>query len=262
MAGLPFGKFQLDRLIACLTFGFDNENRCQVGLDASKGLHTALEVLKARSGLYEVLYFHKTVMGMEWLLASLLRRLKDLFVQGKMESRSAPMIEPIIEMLQGKAISVDRLVQVDDYAIWVLVRLITESPRMVGNDVTAVNLANRLIERDPLRSVQISSEKIADFIKEGKDAYGKLERVIAKYVTGEANYFYKVDELEYTILEDTDTSQALLVHTENTERRISRLSAHPLVRPMFPQHKVRLGWRLLVPREARDDIAKLIEGQE
>jgi uncharacterized protein len=262
MAGLPFARFQLDRLIACLTFGFDGKNRCHVGLDATKGLHPALEVLKARSGLYEVLYLHKTVLGMQWLLAKLLGRLKDLFLDGKTEFRHTPMVEPVIEMLQGKALSVEKLVQIDDYAIWVLVRQITESPHLVGNDVTAMELANRLIERDPLRSVPIVGEKIADFVEEGLTAYEKLERAIAKNVTGEVKYFYKLDNPDYTILEENEAARTLLVHTGRSERGTSELGDHPLVRLMFPQQRVYLGLRLWVPREALDDVTRLLGGRD
>lgn len=262
MAGLPFGRFQLDRLISCLTFGFDSHNRCHIGLDASKGLHPAIELLKARSGLYEVLYFHKTVMGMEWLLECLVRRLKDLSLQSKLPIDSGmPLIGPIIEMLSGKPVSLDKFLQVDDYSMWVLIRQIVENPRIVGNDVTATDLATRFVERDPLRSVPVRGSKIADFVTgRGREGYDRIEREITKYVKGEAKYFYKVQELEYIVLEEREKSQALLVHSEGAIRRVSPLIAHEQVRPAFPHHTTRLGWRLLVPREARDDIARLIEG--
>src|SRR5205823_1733927 len=127
---------------------------------------------------YEVLYFHKSVIGMEWLFASLVRRLTDLFRQDKLKADSPSVIEPLIEMLQGKPVPIDRLLQVDDYAMWVLIRQITENPKMVGNDATAVNLANRFIERDPLRSVQLPEQKIADFLALGDDSHAKIKQAI------------------------------------------------------------------------------------
>ena len=121
-----------------------------------------------------------------------------------------------------------------------------------------MNLASRLIERDPLRSVMLPSDEIAAFIKKGKEAYDEVERAVSRYVPGEPKYFYKIEELVYPLLEEEHSSNALLVHTEELSRKTTRLYEHPIIRGMHPTFRVTLGWKLLVPREARDDVSKLV----
>jgi len=255
MAGLPFGRFQLDRLIACLTFGFDGANKCHVGLDSAKGLHTAVELLKARADLYEVLYFHKTVIGMEGLLASLLRRLKDLNVGDRNQLENAAIIGPLVKMLRGMPVALEDLLGVDDYSVWTLV---SQVQSLFPNDATAVQLAQRLLIRDPLRAIPVDAQRIQQFLNSRGDAREMITNVIRKYVTGEPKYYYHIEQSEFELLSNRPHEKALLVDTN--DRSTSDLRDHPAIRSIFNDRQD-LGVRLLVPREARDEIAQLVEGK-
>lgn len=193
---------------------------------------------------------------MEWLLAKLLERLKDLYSEDKINFGSNPIISPVVQMLQGHPVSADELLKVDDFAVWVLV---SQVAGITKGDATAENLANRLIERDPLRSVPVDSHRLENFLQKGTAAHQKIEKVVSKFVPGEAKYFYQVDHPRFDVFEKEDGMKAMLVDTADANRPVSFLANHAMIRKTF-EDTVDLGVRLLVPREAREEVTKLISG--
>ena len=258
MAGLPSFGFQVDRLIACLTFGFDEQSALCVGLSESKGLGVAMELLNARAEIHRVLYFHKTILGMEWLLGGLLDRLRDL-ASGGVTIRSAGVVpSSVLEMIQGKPVAVDGILDLDDYAIWMLIRKIAE---VTGGDPTAAELARRLLERDPLRAVRLDSKYVEEFFAtDPRGRHDRVAAVVAKYVEGDPNYFFRAYPISFGLWEEDKKASALLV-TDGPDYEACSLSEHPIMHERFPRPTEKLGHRLFVPRESREEVEKLVRGR-
>jgi hypothetical protein len=83
-----------------------------------------------------------------------------------------------------------------------------------------------------------------------------VSNVIRKFVTGEPNYYYHIEHSQFEVLSTRPPQKALLVDTGN--RSISDLREHPSIRALFLGDRHDLGVRLLVPREARDEVARLV----
>ncbi|MBM4033527.1 MAG: HD domain-containing protein [Planctomycetes bacterium] len=253
MAGLPSCTVQLDRLIACLTFGYDKSRHPWVGLNERKGLPVAVELMTSRAQLHEVLYLHKTILGMEWLLGNLLLRLRDLARDGKELSTGGVLPDGVLEMIRSKPVSLDQVMALDDHAIWMLVQKIKE---VAHGDPTAVALGKRIMERDPLRAVSIGGEKVQAFFADRANSKA-VEAVVAKFVEGEPLYFYKEFPVSFTVWEQDTKAMAYLVGDEETPE-LRFLSAHPRLRHLFSDNERSLGTRLFVPRESLREVEQLI----
>ena len=253
MAGLTTSGIQVHRIIASYAFGFDDNHMCHCGLSTDKGLTVASELLHARAGLYRTLYFHKTILGMEWLLGQLLSRLKNLAMEGHLRPAGAA-IPPIVHMLQGQPVSQRSLCNLDDYSIWTL---ILGAGELTRDDPTALGLAQRIIDRDPLRAVPLPGGMIEEFFNKDNDADDKVRNIISTHVEGEPDYFYKKWTPTFSLWEDVPAKSSCLV--DSVQRRwIGKLSNHESMKTQFPLSEERREMLLLVPREARPSVTKLL----
>ncbi len=252
LAGLPYGRYQIDRLITSMTFGFDSSRIPQIAIDPSRGLHPAIELLRGRMTLHRVLYRHRTVQGMEQLLAKLLERLRDLARRGTTAQISSRSAKPLLELIQGKQVPIDQLVSLDDHSMWVLIAEISDA----RFDVTASNLALRILHRDPLRSVRLPSEEIRRFLNRA-DAHDRIQDTIAKYVPGDPQYYYHVGSEEFRLLERSEAQRALYIDTTGVRTALA-LREHPALRAERIDETVDLGHELLVPREATGDVRAVV----
>ena len=110
--GLPYGKVDLDYLLAMVTL--DNDN--QLCLD-SRAMRTAEHLLLARYFDYQQVAFHKTVVAFEELLKSVL---KDLMARGEPDCSTAA--------IETRMLDADAWLAFDDAYIWGLIRQMAEEP--------------------------------------------------------------------------------------------------------------------------------------
>lgn len=248
-AGLPYGRFQIDRLISSMTFGFDSNYIPQVGIDPGSGLHPAIELLRGRMTLHRVLYRHRAVQGMEQLLAKLLERLRHLGLpktKSHISHRSALLL---LNLVQGEDVPIDQLVSLDDHSMWVLISEIAESQF----DLTASTLANRILHRDPLRSVRLQSKDVRQFSLK-TDAHDRIQNVIARHVPGNPLYYYYFGYEQFTLLEDRELHKALCINIDPSNRHTAfPLRGHSDLKDELPSD-VDMGYELLVIREATEDV--------
>jgi HD superfamily phosphohydrolase len=257
MAGLPSCGFQLDRLIACLTFGLDEGHRLWVGLHEEKGLPVAIEMLNARAELHEVLYFHRTILGMEWLLGNLLTRLRHLAQKEGLELKTAGIIpQGVLEMIKGNSVPLRDVIMLDDFAIWMLIARIEV---VTDGDPTAVGLAKRILQRDPFRAVRVESDRVeAFFARDPRSPAEAVEKVVGKYVEGEPQYFYKLAPASFRLWEEDEKDKALLIG-QGKLAKVRLLSSHPRMKSLFPEEVKSVGTRLLVVREAASEVESLLK---
>lgn len=255
MAGLNTFGFQVHRIIASFSFGFDENHECCVGLTADKGLPVAAELLHARAGLHKTLYFHKTTLGMEWLLGNLLERLKDLADEDKLESQGHDSYDPILRMLRRDTVGPDKICMLDDYLVWMLV---ADAPRLTAYDPTTIGLSQRLMNRDPLRAVRVSGRRVDDFFNR-RDPEQRIEEVIGRHVAGDPKYFYKKWPPTITIWHGEPCRQTRIVDPSDNDR-VSLLAHSEWMKAHFPFPEQKLDTLLLVPREARASVRNLVLG--
>lgn len=254
MAGIPSCGYQLDRLIACLTFGTDATGRIWVGLNEKKGLPVALELMHSRSELYRILYLHKTVLGMEWLLWNFLKRLRYLSEQGHRLRGAEGVPAAVLAMIRGEPVGLDGIMKLDDYTIW---SLITQATELTDRDPTAMGLANLILQRDPLRTVRLPGDRIEAFFAPDHTARERLVAdAVAKYVEGDAAYFIAHRSMTIELREEDEAKGTYLITGD--ERRTKPLSSHSRITTRFPKAKVTLPDELFVHRDAREAVEKLL----
>jgi uncharacterized protein len=96
MCGVPYGQFDLERLIHTLTVYRSGETEQIVVTE--KGQHAAEEFLLARYFMYWNVYFHKATRAAEALLEGLLSRAVELHRSGQSEQLGSisPAVEPML----------------------------------------------------------------------------------------------------------------------------------------------------------------------
>jgi HD superfamily phosphohydrolase len=127
-----------------------------LGFDERKAVRVVEQFLIARRALYETVYHHKAVRCAEGMMSLFLRRLKHVVMEGTTVP-VAEFIRPMISMIHGNAIGPNELLQLDDFALSVLVDTVAQS---TVKDDTVRDLAWRLRSRDLFKKVPVSSHAI------------------------------------------------------------------------------------------------------
>ena len=177
MTGVKYGNVDLEWLITSLRIG-ENAGVPEIGLDASKGLNIAESLVFARYHMYNKVYFHKTTRGFEVLIKNILKRAKRLFDENK--------LKPVTfgaECLFN--LDLDKFLALDDSSLW---SSFTEWA-CKAKDKILKDLCSRLLERKPLKAVELNKNNTFEAIVEigrKKDALKRM-RLDADYYSGEDN---------------------------------------------------------------------------
>jgi hypothetical protein len=150
-----------------------------------KGIYSIEKFLIARRLMYWQVYYHKTVISAEQLLVKVLRRAKEISVQGKVLF-AAPSFSfllknnPSADDFKGDERYLDAFANIDDHDIYSAIKVWTND-----EDVILSKLCTELINRR-LYSIEIQNENIS-----AKEYDEKLKEVIKKWGVSEedAEYF-------------------------------------------------------------------------
>ncbi len=150
-----------------------------------KGIYSIEKFLIARRLMYWQVYYHKTVISAEQLLVKVLRRAKEISVQGKVLFATPSFSfllknNPSADDFKGDERYLDAFANIDDHDIYSAIKVWTND-----EDVILSKLCTELINRR-LYSIEIQNENIS-----AKEYDEKLKEVIKKWGVSEedAEYF-------------------------------------------------------------------------
>lgn len=150
-----------------------------------KGIYSIEKFLIARRLMYWQVYYHKTVISAEQLLVKVLKRAKDISVQGRMLFATPSFSfllknNPSADDFKGDERYLDAFANIDDHDIYSAIKVWTND-----EDVILSKLCTELINRR-LYSIEIQNENIST-----KEYDEKLKEVIEKWrvTEEEAEYF-------------------------------------------------------------------------
>jgi len=204
-AGVQYGRYDLDWLISISTIGSRND-QLVVGFDERKAPRIIEQFLVARRALYDTVFWHRTARSAEGMVGVLLQRVGDLLREGSWVLADNSEFGVYRAALSGTPISVDQVLQLDDYSLWVLIMAIAER----SDDPIAADLAKRIVSRDLFKSVPIEPKAIQDFT--GRRGRAPLEELVADCCGVEDGAYYLVfDQREFETLSKDDANAVYLV---------------------------------------------------
>ena len=107
-SGVAYGRYDLNWLVSTCTVGMTEYDQLVTGFDRRKSIRVIEQFLIARHALYETVYYHKTVHAAEGMVASFLRRVRDVVKDGGMLPAQT-MLRPYFEVMAGEALEQRKL---------------------------------------------------------------------------------------------------------------------------------------------------------
>ena len=213
--GVAYGRFDLDWLISTCMLGRSvATGKWVVGFDSHKAVRVIEQFLIARRAMYDTVYHHKTVRCIEGMVERLLRRLKDITALGA-KPALPEFAMPAIKTIRGDALHPEEFLQLDDFAIFVLIDAVA---RGAFKDDTASDLARRILARDLFKLVPVSAEAVAAFMTSVENIQA-LYATVQRYVPGKGNYYVVVDLASFEMLAGDSAHGVMLVDGERLARR-------------------------------------------
>lgn len=161
-SGVSYGQYDLDWLVASMTFGQTKDEKWVVGFKRAKAKRAIEQLIIARTALYEKVYYHKTVKSAEIMMGLVFTRLKHCVAKhGSLPPCAQGILfEPVTKVAQGEPLSVPELLRLDEHVVDVLFQLLAhESIR--SYDPILQDLADRLVNRKLFKEVKIPQEEDA-----------------------------------------------------------------------------------------------------
>jgi uncharacterized protein len=216
--GVRYGEYDINWLISTCTIGFDSREKAVVGFDRHKAPRIVEQFLIARAAMYEAIYFHKTVRSVEGMVGMLLRRLRQLEPdQLQILLEDGRVFAPFVASLSGTPLPQSELIKLDDFLLW---NFIDHVSRQDENfDVTATDLANRIIRRDLFKLVPIDGPRIHELMLE-EDGHERLRDAASSSCPGEAEFYVLIDQAKYKYFQGERESSGRLIdpNTKRSER--------------------------------------------
>ena len=203
--GVAEGNINSERIITMLSV-FDDELVIE-----EKGIYSVEKFLVARRLMYWQVYLHKTSLVAEQLLIRVLKRAKEITLQGTQLQASAALtffIQNEISINDFNADVLDKFAQLDDYDI-----VSAMKEWMNEKDFVLSNLCKMIINRDLLKikikKKKISSEKLQIETQNLMKEYNITQAEAAYFVfSGEiSNQAYKTTSQKINILLKTGKVQ-------------------------------------------------------
>ena len=202
-SGVSEGNINSQRIIAMLTVKDDTL------IVEEKGIYSIEEFLVARRLMYWQVSLHKTSIGAECVLVTLLARVKELTHQGKklpMTTALRFFVENHITKETFDSHALELFAQLDDYDI-----ISGLKEWQYGEDWVLAKLSQMILNRDLLRvrlyRSPVEKEKVQELLREAAEQLQIPEELASYFVfTGEiSNTAYRKDE------------QNILIYTKNNK---------------------------------------------
>lgn len=250
-AGVQYGRYDLDWLISISTIGSRN-GQLVVGYDKRKAPRIIEQFLVARRALYDTVFWHRTARCAEGMVGLLLQRVGDLLRKGKWVLGNDGGFDVYRAALSGNPISVEEILQLDDYSLWVLIMEIAER----SDDKIAADLAKRIVSRDLFKSVPIESKAIQDFT--GRRGRAPLEELVTERCGVEDGAYYLVfDQRGFETLSKNDSNAVFLVGEAGDSPGEATLARdHPELEQLGSPHQLEPA--LYAPVEAIETLVEVL----
>jgi len=249
MTGVAYGRYDLDWLISACTVGKYNGNLV-FGFDDRKAIRVIEQFLIARRALYDTVYYHKTVRCAEGMAGLFLRKLREVIVNGGLDTKNNGLLKPVVKIISGEPLKFEELLSLDDYYFWSLVDAVT---KMENIDLALKDLGQRIISRNLFKVVPCSSEKINDFLRR-PDGRNRIQEVIKPYCPqGSEQFYLVVDEKKFQMFTNNDHEFGFIVDSERKARPIKDHESFGQMRQLYADEV-----RLFTLTEAVHDVYNLI----
>ncbi len=247
--GVAFGKIDLERIIRTLQIykgGGDIEGYV---VSNNKGLEAIESYVLSRHLMYQGVYFHKTTRCFERLIENVFKRAIFLAIDNKL------IFPKEFEFLKNGGFSVNNLMQLDDHAVYSLIRQWTENSDKILND-----LADRIINRKPLKWKNI---------KKLKTYSENLEKIKGELIKNEfdPDYYLLFDEPSETPYSpyspkgaDDNTSVITNIFVLNEEGRPEEISHLSKVVKTLADNQT--SFRIYVPEECKAQTLSILRSNE
>jgi HD superfamily phosphohydrolase len=249
-AGVAYGRYDLDWLISTSTVGFTSHKKLVVGFDERKAPRVVEQFLIARRAMYDTVYHHKTVRSAEGMIGLFLRRLKD--VSKKQELEGAAFVRPLIKMIAGNCLTPEELLSLDDYSLWVLMNNVANDSDF---DVTARDLAKRILGRNLFKYIPCDSRKLNDMLRRD-DGYLKIYEAIEPFCLGKRESYLVVDTISFSMLSESEGNFSYFI---NGKRDAAPIKDHAVCHHYWNAKDECV--RLFTLEEAVEAVKKVIDGK-
>lgn len=249
MCGVPYGQFDLERLIHTLTVHREGA-REQIVVSA-KGQHAAEEFLLARYFMYWNVYFHKATRSAEAVLEGLLKRAIDL-VQSGQETKLQTVPKAVLPILRGTPMELADYLDLDETDVLYAIKSWASS-----SDPVLADLSDRFINRRLFKGFRIDglvgrAEERRGALLEAirRSGYAHPEYYLYTDVTSNLAYSYYVQPAKG----GPQPIQVLAADEGSGMREIA--SASPVLSGIAQERVTRHS--LFVPGEALGDVRNLL----
>ncbi len=214
--GVAYGRYDLDWMISICSLGYQDAAGVRewiVGFDERKAVRVVEQFLIARRAMYDTVYHHRTVRAAEGMVALFLRRLREVVKEG-VEVEVARVAMPLLEVVRGVPLEPPQLLQLDDFALTVLIDNVAQSDI---RDSTLRDLALRIRSRDLFKRIPVSTDVLSRYLRT-EHAREQLYEAIKPFVPGDPRYYLLHDEAQFSMLASDDAAAASLI-TDTGEAR-------------------------------------------
>lgn len=251
MCGVPYGQYDLDRLVHTLTVHRDGTGDRVV--ISEKGQHAAEEFLLARYFMYWNVYFHKATRAVEIILEKLLQRAISL-VQAGAAGQLGDTPAPVMPLLLGRPLDLREYLSLDETDILFTIKRWTVAPDPVLSD-----LSRRFINRRLLGGIRID-----DRLPQVFERWGEVEAAIRQAGFPAPEYYSKIDETSnrtysyYVFQKETSSPPILVLSGDEGHQQLREISSlSEVLRSISAERVTR--HTLYVPKEAIPGIQAVLE---
>lgn len=207
-AGVTYGFHELDWIIRSFRFArlparyLNNTTpRWVIAIDGRKGLNTLVQFLHARENMYRLVYHHKTIRAVTWMLKSLFRRAAVLVRESRLSCPSVALMNAIKISSAGQPCTLDTFLQLDDSDVWMSIKAWASDKH--GDD-TLHELAEKILARDLFKVFLLNKDvyqRLAAIDSaEGGQAVRKIIAARMDCSEDQAAYYYSFDTTSFDVI--------------------------------------------------------------
>ena len=256
--GVAYGRFDLAWLVSTVTIGFDAAGNAVVGFDKHKGVRVVEQLLIARRALYDTVYFHRAVRGVERMFGVLFDRLRDHPDQVAETGSASPRLKALAGAISREALDVNGVVALDDFGLSVFLNDLAEG----GKDQVVKDLADRIVTRNLFKAIPVVHHELDEFFfTDVTAAMGVVEKALRGCGYGNATECYRItDRQEFSFFEEEPRRTAYFVDTTTPGRLATPISQHEELAHHRADKRI-LHW-LFVPADAVRPVTEAIRREQ
>ncbi len=256
--GVAYGRFDLAWLVSTVTIGFDASGDPVIGFDKHKGARVVEQLLIARRALYDTVYFHRAVRGVERMFGVLFDRLRDHPERTAGDESASPRFKALAGAISRKALDVNGVVALDDFGLSVFLNDLAEG----GRDEIAKDLAKRIVSRNLFKAIPVMHNELDDFVfADASAAMGVVEKALQDCGYTDAPEYYRItDRQEFSFFEEDPRRAAYFVDVTSPSRAATPISQHDELAHHRADKRI-LHW-LFVPADAVRPVTEAIRQEQ